>query len=87
MIARLKVDLQSGAGHYSHLQTLGAWLHDLQVPGQVTPGSQGSVVVQLDTLFVALCELGAYDRSSQQILEIVRRTDVKVSRAKRVAFS
>jgi hypothetical protein len=87
MIARLKVDLQSGAGHYGHLHTLGAWWHDLQVPGQVTPRSQGSVVVQLDTLFVALCELGADDRSSQQILESVRRTDVKVCRAKRVAFS
>jgi hypothetical protein len=87
MIARLKVDLQSSAGHYGHLQTLGAWLHDLQVSGQVTLGSQGSVVVQLDTLFVALCELGAYDRSSQQILEIVRQTNVKVSRAKCVAFS
>jgi hypothetical protein len=87
MIARLKVDLHSGAGHYGHLQTLGSWFYDLQVPGQVTPGSQGSVVVQLDTLFVALCELGAYDRSSQQILEIVQRTDVTVSRAKRVAFS
>ena len=84
--AASKVDLQPRTSQNCRVQILGAWLHDLQISRQVAPGREGDVIEQLHALFVALREPGWRDRAAQQILEVARQTDAKVTHAEGVAF-
>src|SRR5881409_1479414 len=78
-----KIDLQSTAGQHGGVESLRARLCNLQVGGQVTPWTERGVVIQLDSLFVALREAGL---TGQQILNLIRHADVKVRHAHRVVF-
>src|SRR5437763_16768035 len=82
-LLRSKIDLQSTAGQHGGVESLRARLCDLQVGGQVTPRTERGVVIQLDSLFVALRKSGL---TGQQILNLVRHPDVKVRNAYRVVF-
>ena len=82
-----KVDLEPHAGQDRRMQILGAWPYDLQVTRQVAPRSQSSVVEQLNALLVTLCESGWRKRSTQQVLEVARQTNAKITYAEGVAFA
>src|SRR5438094_719544 len=82
-----KINLQPCTQQYRCGQPFCAWLCNLQISSEATPRSQNGIVIQLDALFIALCQSRWRGRPTQQILEFVRNSYVKVAQAAGVAFS